>query len=126
MTAKRCRKRNRNGKACGAPAGPSGLCAIHADPDRARELGAKGGRGNRHASPDPPDEPLSPPKDALEVKLALGRIMADVHNGNLETRKATTAVYAATAFMKALENSDLESRIKALEERANDGIKKQS
>jgi len=60
---------------------------------------------------------MEPPRDATEVKLALGRIMADVHNGRLETRTATTVVYAATALLKALETSDLEARIKALEDR---------
>jgi hypothetical protein len=120
MAAQKCRKRNKNNKPCGAPAGPNGLCAIHANPERAKELGAKGGRGNRHVSADPPELPLSAPRDAAEVKLALGRIMADVHNGKLEPRRATTAVYAATAFMRALETSDLETRVKTLEEKAND------
>ena len=59
------------------------------------------------------------------MRVALGRIMADVHNGQLETKKATTAVYAAMAFIKALETSDLEKRLVALEEKADDKFKKQ-
>lgn len=120
MMTRRCTERNRNGKPCGAPAGESGLCAIHANPERARELGAKGGRGNRHNVPDISVAPLDAPKDAREVKLALGRIMADAHNGKLDSKRASVAVYAGMAFIKALETSDLESRINALEEKVSD------
>ena len=120
MTPVRCRERNRSGKPCGAPAGPHGLCAIHANPHLAKELGAKGGRGNRHIVSDDPEVSLDAPRNAGEVKLALGRIMADVHNGKLDKGRATTAVYAGMAFIKALEVSELEARIDALERKAND------
>ena len=126
MAAKKCMKRNRSGKPCGAPAGLSGLCAFHANPERARELGARGGRGNRHVPPTTPAMELTAPKDAAGVRDAFARIMADVHNGTLDTKRATTAVYAGMAFIKALETSDLESRIKSLEEKADAGIQKQT
>ena len=125
MLTQKCSKRNRSGNPCGAPAGANGLCAIHADPERARELGAKGGRGNRRETNNAPEAELGPPQNAVEVRVALGRIMADVHNGRLETRRATTAVYAAMAFIKALETSDLEKRLAALEEKADGKCKKQ-
>ena len=62
---------------------------------------------------------FAPPRNAAAVRDALGRIMADVHNGVLDTKRATTAVYAGMAFLKALETSDLEARIKSLEEKAD-------
>jgi len=126
MPTIKCRKRNRAGKPCGAPALSSGLCAFHANPNRARELGARGGRGNRHVPLIVPAIELAPPKDAAGLRDALGKIMADVHNGMLDTKRATTAVYAGMAFLKALETSDLESRIKSLEEKEDARPKKQS
>jgi hypothetical protein len=66
-----------------------------------------------------PPKTFAPPKNAAAVRDALGRIMADVHSGALDTKPATTAVYAATALLKALETSDLESRITALEGKVN-------
>ena len=124
MTAKRCRERNKNGEPCAAPAGPNGLCAIHANPERAKELGARGGRGNRHVQPDTPAEPMRAPTDAAEVRMALAKVMADVHNRRLDTRVATCVTYTATALLRAMELSDLEARIKRLEGIA-DGAQKQ-
>ena len=109
---------------CAAPAGPHGLCAIHANPERAKELGARGGRGNRHVQPDTPTEPMRAPTDAAEVRMALAKVMADVHNRQLDTRVATCVTYTASALLKAMELSDLEARIKRLEGIA-DGAQKQ-
>ncbi len=81
---------------------------------------ARAGRSNRHNVPEAPESPLSPPCNALDVKVALGRIMADVMNGKLDTKIATTATYASMALLKALETSDLESRVAALEAKTND------
>ena len=76
--------------------------------------------------PTTPAMELTAPKDAAGVRDAFARIMADIHNGTLDTKRATTAVYAGMAFIKALETSDLESRIKSLEEKADVGIQKQT
>jgi len=126
MPSMKCAKRNRSSRPCAAPAGSSGLCALHANPARARELGARGGRGNRHVPVIVPPIALAPPKDSAGLRDALGKIMADVHNGILDTKRATTAVYAGMAFLKALETSDLEFRIRSLEERADASIQKQN
>jgi hypothetical protein len=73
-----------------------------------------------------PARKFVPPKDAAGVRDALGKIMADVHSGALDTKLATTAVYAATALLKAMETSDLESRITALERKDDARTKKQN
>lgn len=39
-----CKAVRTNGQQCKAIAGSTGLCALHADPDRARELGRRGGQ----------------------------------------------------------------------------------
>jgi hypothetical protein len=73
-----------------------------------------------------PATEFAPPKDATEVRDALGKIMADVHSGVLDTKRATTAVYASMALLKAFETPDFESRIRSLEEKVNARVKKQN
>ena len=102
------------------------MCALHANPDRARELGARGGRGNRHVPPVAPAIGFAPPKDVAAVRDALGRIMSDVHSGALDTKLASVCVYASMALLKAFETSDLEARIKSLEEKVDASTKKQN
>jgi general stress protein YciG len=47
--AVRCTTIKRNGERCGALAGSGGLCVLHADPERARELGRKGGQARERS-----------------------------------------------------------------------------
>lgn len=61
---------------------------------------------------------MRPPRDIAEVKLALGKVMADVHDGRPDTKVAKCMTYTATALLKAIEACDLEVRIKRLEELA--------
>jgi hypothetical protein len=122
--AERCGATNKRGEPCGAPAGEIGFCAIHANPALAKELGAKGGRKNRHIPQDEPREQMSAPADVSEVRLALGRMMADVHNGIVSTKTATCVTYISMALLKAMEVSDLETRLKRLEDLADGAAKK--
>ena len=47
----KCRAATKAGRQCAAPAVRSGIyCALHADPDRAAQLGRKGGTKNRKTS----------------------------------------------------------------------------
>ncbi len=46
----KCRATTKAGRQCAAPAVRGGTyCALHADPDRAAQLGRKGGAKNRRA-----------------------------------------------------------------------------
>jgi hypothetical protein len=114
-----CKGRNKRGKPCGAPAGQDGLCALHANPSRAVELGREGGRKNRHVNTDVPPEPMIPPSAPAEVKLALGRLMSEVYGRQVDTKVATCLVYTATALLKAMELSDLDERLRKLEVLSN-------
>ena len=49
-----CKGKTAAGAACRAPAGASGLCFFHANPDQAHTLGQIGGRKNRAQLPEPP------------------------------------------------------------------------
>lgn len=50
MAKMQCKGKTASGAACRAPAGPSGFCFFHANPDRAKTLGQLGGRGNRRST----------------------------------------------------------------------------
>jgi hypothetical protein len=58
---------------------------------------------------------MKPPKTAGEVRDALANTMAQVHNRKMDTRTATTLAYLATSLLRAIEVSDLENRLEALE-----------
>ena len=67
--SKHCRARTKASKPCKAVAVDGGLCAFHADPQRAAQLGRMGGSKNRHHDPlGSKTEPLRPPQTAKELK----------------------------------------------------------
>ena len=85
--SKHCRARTKAGKPCKAVAVDGGLCAFHADPKRAAQLGRMGGSKNRRHDPLRSEtEPLRPPQTAKEVKDLLAEAMAGIHAGRLEPR----------------------------------------
>jgi hypothetical protein len=76
---KHCRAKTKAGKPCKASPVKKGLCAFHADPKRAAELGRIGGSKNRlHVSGSEPG-PVRPPQTAKEVKNLLAEAMAGIH-----------------------------------------------
>jgi hypothetical protein len=113
--SKRCSANNRNGKRCGAWAA-AGLdkCALHLDPELAAKMGSKHGR--RATLPSQPTAaPMKPPKTAGDVRDALANTMAEVHARQIDTKTANALAYLATSLLRAIEVSDLESRLDALE-----------
>ena len=78
-----------------------GLCAFHADPQRAAQLGRMGGSKNRrHDALGSETEPLRLPQTAKEVKDLLAEAMAGVHAGRLEPRMGSVIAYLGTALLK--------------------------
>ena len=115
--SKHCRARTKAGKPCKAVAVDGGLCAFHADPKRAAQLGRMGGSKNRRHDPLRSEtEPLRPPQTAKEVKDLLAEAMAGIHAGRLEPRMGSVIAYLGTALLKAIETTDHQERIEALEE----------
>jgi hypothetical protein len=112
--SKRCLAKDRNGKRCGAWAVTGAeKCALHLDPELAAKMGSKHGR--RAALPPQPDAaPMEPPKTASDVRDALANTMAQVHARKMDTRTANALAYLATSLLRAIEVSDLESRLAAL------------
>ena len=115
--SKHCRARTKAGKPCKAAAVDGGLCAFHADPQRAAQLGRMGGSKNCRCYPLRSEtEPLRPPQTAKEVKDFLAEAMAGIHTGRLEPRVGSVIAYLGTALLKAIETTDHQERIEALEE----------
>ena len=113
--SKNCRAKTKAGKPCKASPAERGLCAFHANPKRAAELGRIGGCKNRLHVTRTESEPVRPPKTAKEVKDLLAEAMAGIHAGRLEPKVASVMAYVGTALLKALETTDLQERIEALE-----------
>ncbi len=114
--SKRCLAKNRNGKRCGAWAViGKAKCALHLDPTRAAQMGSK--HGSRAVLPLHPDAvPMEPPKTACDVRDLLANTMSQVHSRKMNVRIANSLAYISTSLLRALEVSDLERRLEALEQ----------
>lgn len=103
-----CSAKTKQGKPCRAPTVVgSPFCAMHGNPSRAAELGRMGGRKNRHYV-ETAETPIPVPKTPEDVKNMLAQGAADVIRGKLDTRKASTLTYMASALLKAMESTDVQ------------------
>src|ERR1700683_4090603 len=113
--SKRCSEKNGNGKRCGArSAVGKDKCALHLDPQLAARMGSK--HGYRKAHPLHSDVlPMEPPKTVGAVRDALANTMAQVQARQMDARTANTLAYLAMSLPRAIEVSDIEQRLDALE-----------
>ena len=58
---------------------------------------------------------MEPPRTARAVRDALAVTMAQVHARQMDARTANTLTYLATSLLRAIEVSDIEERLDALE-----------
>ena len=102
--SKRCSAKNRSGKRCGAWAVTGATkCALHADPERAAELGSKRGRRVKfRPRPDALDLPPRPLKSTEEVCELLEETINLVRRGSLDVRAANSIGVLAGIHLKAL------------------------
>jgi hypothetical protein len=64
---------------------------------------------------------MEPPKAASDVRDALAKTMAQVHDHKMEARTANALAYVATSLLRAMEVADLETRLMAIEGRREQG-----
>jgi hypothetical protein len=114
---KRCSAKTKAGKRCKAIPSVGGLCAFHADPRRAAQLGRLGGQKNRRLIPDSTSEVIPAPRTADDVKNLLAETMAGIHGRRVDPKVGNVMAYLGTALLNALETAELERRITALEGR---------
>ena len=103
------------GRPCRAFATEGGLCYLHANPNKAAELGRKGGRKNRHAPIATAVDPLPPLTTASNVRDTVAGLIDDVRSGRVPQKTASVLTPMLNLLLKAIETSDLEQRIEALE-----------
>jgi general stress protein YciG len=115
-----CQAKTKAGGPCAAPVVRGGIyCALHADPERAAQLGRKGGTKNRRAY-EGNEREISAPRNAGDVKNLLAEAMAEIRAGRMDPKLGTTLGYLGTSLLKAIETSDIEERLEKLE----NGLKK--
>ena len=115
----KCRAKNKAGKPCSAPAvGETNRCVMHSG--RSVELGRKGGRRRTVYSPDSLKE-FSAPKSAADLRDLLAQSIVEIRTGKLDPKLANSISYLGSGFLRAIEVSDLESRLAALEGRREQG-----
>jgi hypothetical protein len=101
----KCEEKNKTGAACGAPAvGDSGRCVMHADPDAAKLLGARGGARRKRTENL---KTLQPPLTAAQVTLFLGEVLIETRNGSLSVRQANALAIVAATALKGFETAKL-------------------
>jgi len=120
-----CKANTNAGERCRAIAVKDGLCALHADPARAAEMGRKSGKARRSkGSSEQQQAELAPPQTAEQVRTALGQFISDVRARRLDPKVASTLGYLANVLLKSIEVSDVEGRLAALEGVLEVGVQK--
>jgi hypothetical protein len=110
-----CEHEKRDGKRCRARAlTGQNRCAIHAQPGRAAELGSKGGRRRAVFSAGDLRE-FAAPKTAADLRDLLAESIIEIRAGKLDPRVANALGYLGASYLRALEVSDIETRLDALE-----------
>jgi hypothetical protein len=86
----------------------------HAEPGRAAELGSKGGRRRAlFSSGDLRD--FGAPRTAADLRDLLAESIIEIRAGKLDPRVANALGYLGASYLRALEVSEVESRLDALE-----------
>lgn len=115
--SKRCTATARSGERCkSAPLRNKKLCALHT-PGVAAKLGTKGGHRRAIYAPEGLASFLAP-QNAGDLKTLLGASIIELRAGRLDPRLASSLGYLGAGFLKALETSDLEARLAALEKQS--------
>jgi hypothetical protein len=123
MANTKCKSKNRAGKRCSAWAAINGLCAVHADPERAKELARRSAEKRKQdaeAARKEAGEKLSVPKDGRAVNDCIRQSIAEVKAGTLDPQVARAVAGLAGVYFRGLEITELEERISAIEEKQRD------
>lgn len=83
-----------------------GACHFHANPDKASELGQRGGKSSRQSLPSGSDATAvadRPVKTVEDVTELLAKTIQGVCSGSIDSRIANTVGYLAAGMLKALQ-----------------------
>jgi hypothetical protein len=85
-----CQGKTKSGKPCRAYATEGGLCFFHANPNKASELGAVGGRKNRHLTDETADTLPALDNNLPDLRTELSRLYSEVRSGKTSPKTAVT------------------------------------
>jgi hypothetical protein len=111
----RCKGKTKAGNPCRAAATAGGLCFFHANPNRAAELGRKGGRSKRHVTEDGSD-PLPALESVQAVRAFVARLLHEVYFG--ETHPSVVRGLAPLLYLqlRVMHDAEIEERLSKLEQ----------
>jgi len=112
----RCQGRTKSDRPCRAAATASGLCFFHANPNKASELGRKGGRRNRQVMAHDPD-PLPALNTAKSVRDFVARLTAEVYSGETHPSVARGLAPLLHLQLRVLHDAEVEERFALLEKK---------
>lgn len=117
----RCKGKKKDGTPCQASAHPGKrYCCFH-NPDLAEQRAEgrrKGGINRREPTTTlPPDTPDLPLKSVADVVAALAQTINQVRTGRIDARVGNCLFVGAGVLLKAIQESDIEARLAALESR---------
>ena len=120
---RRCEAVTKAGEPCKSrPLHGANLCRFHSEPGAAAELGRLGGRkGYRKSLPGA--ELPSDVTSAADVRTVLSHTLLNVLAGKVDTAIANSAAILSGHLLKALEVSDFEERLTAIEAKLNGGMR---
>jgi hypothetical protein len=108
----RCSGTTKKGEPCRAAATAGGLCFFHSNPNKASELGRKGGRSKRYTAAEMVD-PLPILDNAHAIRDTLARLIDDVHTGKLQPRVAAGLAPLLTLQLRTIETVAKVEKVRA-------------
>jgi hypothetical protein len=114
----KCTAVTKGGASCRAHAVSGKLVCVLHQAGAAQRLGAAGGR-RRAVKPPIKLKNFGAPKSVAQVALVLAHTIAEVRSGKIDAKNPASVIARLSSVLcRALETSDLERRITALEERS--------
>ena len=114
QNGKRCKGKTKTGKPCLAAATETGLCFFHGNPNKASELGRKGGRSKRRTVPDESD-PLPSLDTMKSVHEMSKRLFEESYSGERAPKDTNGLVRLLELIRDSIRFTDLEQRLAKLE-----------
>jgi hypothetical protein len=112
--SKRCTATARTGERCqSAPMRGKKKCLLHTG-DNASKMGIKGGHRRTIFDPDGLVA-FDPPETAADLKKLFARSIIEIRAAKLDPKLANSISYLGMGFLKALDLSDHEARLTAIE-----------
>ena len=114
----RCKAKTKDGKPCRAAATETGLCFFHSNPNKAAELGRKGGRSKRPKFAE--DGAPLPSLDTMKSVHEMGKILfVETYSGKLPQKTVNGCVRLLQLLTESIRFTSLAERLAKLEQKTD-------